>query len=84
MKIIDRTNEIVFIDDLIYGATFKRIGQESYGYFMKINQNDSELDYNAIDLQDGSLCDIEHDEVLLVVDCTLTVEQKGNKANDEL
>ena len=75
MKIIDRTNEIVHINDLIYGATFKRIGEESFGYFMKIDPNGLDCgDYNAVDLHDGSLCGIEDDEILMVVDCMLTVE----------
>lgn len=75
MKIIDRTNEIVFIGDLVYGATFKRISEESFGYFMKIDPNGLDCgEYNAIDLQDGALCSIEPNEILLVVDCMLIVE----------
>ena len=75
MKIIDNTHEIVCIDDLVCGATFKLISEEQFGYFMKINPNGMECgDYNAIDLSDGSLCGIEHDEILMVIDCKLIVE----------
>lgn len=75
MKIVDNTHEIVNIDDLICGATFKRINEKYFGYFMKINPNGCGCgEYNAIDLINGSLCRIEDDEILMVVDCKLIVE----------
>ena len=77
MRVIDRTNEIVFIKDLVYGATFKCISEDNFGLYMKIKPCGSgctEYRYNAISLRDASLCRIDEDEVLLVIDCTLTVE----------
>ena len=77
MKLIDNTPETAFISNLFYGAIFKSVDEEHYGIYMKIDPNESGCDeygYNAVSLDDGSLCGIEEDEVLLVVDVTLTIE----------